>query len=157
VIAVAAAHPYARVEWIAAGVIAFVAFTGGGHRHRRRRRRRRRVPVSAYQGLWWGRRYSNYNRYLQSRRWQHQRRRTFRRDHYRCRACGYHGRRGRGLQAHHTTRAAYSRLGHERRSDLMTLCVRDHAVITGMHRSHAYQEHADAVADATRDYLATRR
>jgi hypothetical protein len=84
-------------------------------------------------------------RYMHSRRWQTKRNRALRRGHYRCAACGYHNRHGHGLDVHHTCVEAYGRLGHERRSDLMPLCHRCHATVTGLHRTGGL-----TIAEATR-------
>ena len=61
----------------------------------------------------------DYWRYLQSKQWQDTRKAVLYRDHYKCRNCGA----TRYLTVHHKT---YSRFGHERLSDLITLCRRCH-------------------------------
>ena len=63
----------------------------------------------------------SYKEYLLSDHWQEVRRRTLKRDGYRCRMCNTRGQ----LSVHHRT---YERLGSERDSDVITLCKRCHEV-----------------------------
>ena len=64
-----------------------------------------------------------YVRYMQSPEWRALAARVMARDHHRCWVCGSR----RNLQVHHRT---YRRFGHERLSDLVTLCERCHWVET---------------------------
>lgn len=79
-----------------------------------------KVPASSPEAPWVDRRarragFESYQAYLASPHWLALRRKVFARDGRHCVDCS----RGDGLQAHHLT---YARLGHERLSDLVTLC-----------------------------------
>jgi 5-methylcytosine-specific restriction endonuclease McrA len=60
----------------------------------------------------------NYYEYIKSARWKRKADKRRRRDKFICQHCG-----ARGWQVHHKT---YERLGHERMSDLETLCDKCH-------------------------------
>jgi 5-methylcytosine-specific restriction endonuclease McrA len=62
-----------------------------------------------------------YHAYLRSAQWHNKRQRVLQRDNHRCALCGS----THQLEVHHNT---YERLGHEKRSDLITLCADCHAI-----------------------------
>lgn len=65
-----------------------------------------------------------YTRYISSDAWREKRKRRLSIDRYRCANCGSR----ESLQVHHLS---YARLGHERMSDLVTLCRGCHNLAHG--------------------------
>ena len=61
----------------------------------------------------------NYQKYLQSDRWEYVRRCALNRSKYDCKKCGHRD----ALDVHHLS---YERLGNERDEDLIVLCRRCH-------------------------------
>lgn len=98
----------------------------------------RRSPWLAQKALEAG--YASYDDYLQSEHWQQLRAQVLERDEQCCH-CG----RDRHLTVHHRS---YSRLGHERLTDLTTLCARCHRSLHKRYRQ--YQTMRKAIGDGRR-------
>ncbi len=64
-----------------------------------------------------------YDQYMHSPEWKAYRRKVLKRDRYTCQRCGLYSPTGYGLQVHHLT---YARVGHERLSDCIVLCMHCH-------------------------------
>lgn len=75
-----------------------------------------------------------YAAYLNSTAWQRKRKKILRRDKHKCRTCGVN----RYLVVHHRT---YERVGHERLSDLITLCDGCHDAVTASIRRRQIDQH----------------
>lgn len=84
-----------------------------------------------------------YQAYLNSRKWEETRRRIFKRDGYRCCICGT----AKNLCCHHIT---YENIGHEKDSDLVTLCNSCHETI---HQGNDYHEYLCIAWDRLHDRL----
>lgn len=69
---------------------------------------------------------AGYQEYMRSLSWRGTRRRRLAIDHHQCRTCGHDGSLY-PLTVHHIS---YDRLGHERMSDLITLCSSCHQAVT---------------------------
>lgn len=73
----------------------------------------------------------DYYEYIASSEWAAKRKRALDRDNHECQTCL----NGADLEVHHKT---YERLGHERLSDLITLCRSCHEAITSSIRQRRY-------------------
>jgi len=67
----------------------------------------------------------NYDQYLETRHWRRVRKKALRRAGDHCQLCG----KNNGLNVHHNS---YDRLGHERKSDVVALCVECHRIFHGI-------------------------
>ena len=85
----------------------------------------------------------DYAAYLQSEKWQEKRRKIFKRDRYRCCICGA----AKNLRCHHIT---YENIGHEKDSDLATLCDTCHE---NLHQGNDYYDHLCIAWDRLHDAL----
>lgn len=85
----------------------------------------------------------DYQAYLNSRKWEETRRRIFKRDGYRCCICGT----AKNLRCHHIT---YENIGHEKDSDLVTLCDSCHETV---HQGNDYHDYLCIAWDRLHDRL----
>lgn len=75
----------------------------------------------------------DYYTYIASDEWAAKRKRAIERDQHQCQTCL----NGADLEVHHKT---YERLGHEKLSDLITLCRSCHEAITSSIRQRRYNK-----------------
>ena len=92
---------------------------------------------------WW----AKYDAYRATSHWQKKRITVLERDGYECRICG----EGEeyGLEVHHKL-DAYSRLGQELPTDLITVCKPCHDQITSVIRERRYSKRQISVSDVKR-------
>lgn len=88
-----------------------------------------------------------YLNYIKSERWQQKRREVFAHYGKKCYACGTT--KG-AIHVHHLT---YARLGHERVSDLIPLCVKCHKEVTRIYRKNRYR----GLHRVTMEYVASKK
>lgn len=67
--------------------------------------------------------YYKYNVYLKSNHWRMTRFNKLLDTNFTCEKCGHYDKSGRTLNVHHLT---YANIGHEKMSDLQTLCIHCH-------------------------------
>jgi 5-methylcytosine-specific restriction endonuclease McrA len=87
------------------------------------RQERRWEELREQNARWW----ADYNAYMSSPEWQNKRHAVFARSGHTCEQCGVR----RAVQVHHVN---YDRLGHERLSDLLAICLPCHR------ERHPYRE-----------------